>query len=75
VVRDSAPRHEYYRADFHFMPGWIALRYLNDLLDGARILPILTMERLIRLSLRGRIHWRWPRRRGDRRERPDASQL
>jgi len=19
-----------YRADFHFMPGWIALRYLND---------------------------------------------
>ena len=31
VVRDSAPpANEYYRADSHFMPGWIALRYLND---------------------------------------------
>jgi soluble lytic murein transglycosylase len=31
VVRDAAPpANEYYRADFHFMPGWIALRYLND---------------------------------------------
>jgi soluble lytic murein transglycosylase len=31
VVRDAAPpANEYYRADFHFMAGWIALRYLND---------------------------------------------
>ena len=31
VVRDAAPpANEYYRADFHFMPGWIALRYLDD---------------------------------------------
>jgi soluble lytic murein transglycosylase len=31
VVRNAAlPANEYYRADFHFMPGWIALRYLND---------------------------------------------
>jgi len=31
VVRGAAPpANEYYRADFHFMPGWIALRYLND---------------------------------------------
>ena len=31
VVRDAAlPANENYRADFHFMPGWIALRYLND---------------------------------------------
>jgi soluble lytic murein transglycosylase len=31
VVRDAAPpANEYYRADSHFMPGWIALRYLND---------------------------------------------
>jgi soluble lytic murein transglycosylase len=31
VVRAAAPpANEYYRADFHFMPGWIALRYLND---------------------------------------------
>jgi soluble lytic murein transglycosylase len=31
VVRDAAlPANEYYRADFYFMCGWIALRYLND---------------------------------------------
>ena len=31
VVRDAAlPASEYYRADFHFMCGWIALRYRND---------------------------------------------
>jgi peptidoglycan lytic transglycosylase len=31
VVHDAAPpANEYYRADSHFMPGWIALRYLND---------------------------------------------
>lgn len=31
VVRDAAPpANEYYRAEFHFLPGWIALRYLND---------------------------------------------
>jgi soluble lytic murein transglycosylase len=31
VVRDAAlPASENYRADFHFMAGWIALRYLND---------------------------------------------
>ncbi len=31
VVRNAAlPVNEYYQADFHFMTGWIALRYLND---------------------------------------------
>ena len=31
VVRNAArPANENYRAEFHFMPGWIALRYLND---------------------------------------------
>jgi soluble lytic murein transglycosylase len=31
VVRDAAvPSSDYYRADFHFMCGWIALRYRND---------------------------------------------
>jgi soluble lytic murein transglycosylase len=31
VVRDAAlPASENYRADFHFMLGWIALRYLHD---------------------------------------------
>jgi soluble lytic murein transglycosylase len=31
VVRNAAlPASENYRAEFHFMPGWIALRYRND---------------------------------------------
>ena len=31
VVRTAAlPANEYYRADFYFMSGWIALRFLND---------------------------------------------
>jgi len=31
VVREAAPPvNPYYRAEFHFMPGWIALRFLND---------------------------------------------
>jgi len=31
VVRNAAlPAMDNYRADFHFMSGWIALRYLND---------------------------------------------
>jgi soluble lytic murein transglycosylase len=31
VVRNAAlPASENYRADFHFMSGWIALRYLHD---------------------------------------------
>jgi soluble lytic murein transglycosylase len=31
VVRSAAaPANEYYRADVHFMCGWIALRYLDD---------------------------------------------
>jgi soluble lytic murein transglycosylase len=31
VVRQAAPpANEYYRAEFHFMAGWIALRFLKD---------------------------------------------
>ena len=31
VVREAAsPANPYYRAEFHFMPGWIALRFLWD---------------------------------------------
>jgi soluble lytic murein transglycosylase len=31
VVRNAAvPANENYRAEYHFVPGWIALRYLND---------------------------------------------
>ena len=31
VVREAAPpANPYYRAEYHFMAGWIALRFLND---------------------------------------------
>lgn len=31
VVREAAlPAHRYYRAEYHFMAGWIALRFLDD---------------------------------------------
>ena len=31
IVREAArPANPYYRADFHFMAGWIALRFLTD---------------------------------------------
>jgi soluble lytic murein transglycosylase len=31
IVRDAAlPANEFYQAEFHFLPGWIALRYLNE---------------------------------------------
>ena len=31
VVRDAAvPANRYYRAEYHFMAGWIALRFLQD---------------------------------------------
>ena len=37
VVRPAAPpANEYYRADVHFMCGWIALRYLDDPATAAR---------------------------------------
>src|SRR5258705_478895 len=37
VGRNAAlPAHSYYQADFHFMSGWVALRYLNDLATARR---------------------------------------
>jgi soluble lytic murein transglycosylase len=30
VLSAALPANENYRAEFHFMPGWIALRYLKD---------------------------------------------
>jgi soluble lytic murein transglycosylase len=37
VIRPAAlPANEYYRSDYHFMCGWIALRYLDDPATAAR---------------------------------------
>jgi soluble lytic murein transglycosylase len=30
VIGSAPPANPYYRAEFHFMAGWIALRFLND---------------------------------------------
>jgi soluble lytic murein transglycosylase len=30
VIGSASPANPYYRAEFHFMAGWIALRFLND---------------------------------------------
>jgi hypothetical protein len=48
VVREAAPPvNPYYRAEFHFMPGWIALRFLND--------PSAAMEHFARIDETRRI--------------------
>jgi soluble lytic murein transglycosylase len=37
VVREAAaPANPYYRAEFHFMAGWIALRFLSDPITALR---------------------------------------
>ncbi len=37
VVSEAAvPANPYYRAEFHFMPGWIALRFLSDPITALR---------------------------------------
>jgi soluble lytic murein transglycosylase len=37
VVDEAAtPANPYYRAEFHFMPGWIALRFLSDPTSAVR---------------------------------------
>jgi soluble lytic murein transglycosylase len=36
VDEAAAPANPYYRAEFHFMPGWIALRFLSDPITALR---------------------------------------
>jgi soluble lytic murein transglycosylase len=36
VSEAAAPANPYYRAEFHFMPGWIALRFLSDPVTALR---------------------------------------
>jgi soluble lytic murein transglycosylase len=37
IVSEAAvPANPYYRAEFHFMPGWIALRFLSDPVTALR---------------------------------------
>ena len=54
VVREAAPpANPHYRAEFHFMAGWIALRFLGDPSTRAGAFPAMsTKAPLIRLSSR-----------------------
>jgi soluble lytic murein transglycosylase len=36
VQEAAAPANPYYRAEFHFMPGWVALRFLSDPITALR---------------------------------------
>jgi soluble lytic murein transglycosylase len=36
VSEAAAPANPYYRAEFHFLPGWIALRFLSDPVTALR---------------------------------------
>jgi soluble lytic murein transglycosylase len=36
ILPAALPANEYYRSDYHFMCGWIALRYLDDPTTAAR---------------------------------------
>ena len=55
VIRPAAPpANEYYRADVHFMCGWIALRYLDDPKTAAAHFALIDDGRPIRSCWRGR---------------------
>ena len=76
VVRDAAlPANENYRAEFHFMPGWIALRYLND--PATARAHFAHIDDGIGQSDRDRASelLARPRRRGRRRQRGDARRI
>jgi soluble lytic murein transglycosylase-like protein len=43
IVREAAPpANPYYRAEYHFMAGWVALRFLND--------PSTALEHFVRID-------------------------
>ncbi len=73
VVREAAsPANPYYRAEFHFMAGWIALRFLAD--PATALEPFRACRRRLGRSDRAgacRLLAR-PRRRGGRAIRGDA---
>jgi len=72
VVRAAAlPANENYRAEFHFMPGWIALRYRNDPATARAHFAHIDDESATDRARAGELLAR-PRRRGSRRERGDA---
>jgi peptidoglycan lytic transglycosylase len=59
VVRPAAPPdNEYYRADVHFMSGWIALRYLDDPKTAAAHFALIDQESKNPIVLARANYWR-----------------
>ena len=59
VVRPAAPpANEYYRADVHFMCGWIALRYLDDPRTAAAHFALIDQESKNPIVLARANYWR-----------------
>ncbi len=76
MIRPAAlPANEYYRADFHFMCGWIALRYLDDPATAATHFAHIDDGAANPIVLARANYWRGARRRSPRREGCDARQL
>ena len=49
IVREAAaPANPYYRAEYHFMAGWIALRFLKDPIKRLATSPMSTKALAIR---------------------------
>src|SRR4029079_9059344 len=59
VIRPAAlPANQYYRSDFHFMCGWIALRYLDDPATAARHFARIDEGQINRTVLTRAHYWR-----------------
>jgi soluble lytic murein transglycosylase len=59
VVRDAAsPANPYYRAEFHFMPGWIALRFLSDPITALRHFAKIDEDSSDPIALARAAYWR-----------------
>jgi soluble lytic murein transglycosylase len=59
VVRDAAPpANPYYRAEFHFMAGWIALRFMSDPMIALRHFAKIDEEATDPIVLARAAYWR-----------------
>jgi soluble lytic murein transglycosylase len=59
VVKDAAtPGLEAYRADYAFMPGWIAMRYLNDPVTARKYFADIDKDLTNPITLARAAYWR-----------------
>ncbi len=59
VVKDAAtPTLDAYKADYAFMPGWIALRYLNDPATAQKYFAVIDKDLTNPITLARANYWR-----------------